>query len=104
MKKEKVQQGDIFEIKKYQSAKTGLVFKETRAMFVDFGDQVIALDNWDDNLRFPNNSDYDVIAHKRLTPEEAKYCTPQNHYCAKNVQDRYKELGLKQDVIKRSLR
>ena len=104
MKKELVKQGDIFELKNFRSAKTGVVFKETKEMFVDFGDEVIPLNRWDENLRFPNNSDYDVVAVKRLNPEEAKYCTPQNHYCAKNVQDRYEELGLKQDVIKRSLR
>ena len=43
MKKELVKQGDIFELKNFRSAKTGVVFKETKEMFVDFGDEVFHL-------------------------------------------------------------
>ena len=103
VKKENLQHGDFIELKGFRSDDIGKVYKKDDKEEVIFKNKVISLVCWDDNLKYIiGDSNYDVIAIKRLSDLERLYSTPQNMYCAKNVADRYEELGLTYEFIKRN--
>lgn len=101
--KENLKDGDLLELKGFRSEDIGTVHQEKEGMIAAFeSGKVLSLVCWDNDLKYVSgDTDYDVVAIKRLTSMEKRFIHPQNLYCASNIADRYEELGLKNEWMKR---